>query len=101
LTNQATALGYDALSERDLKEALLALATAAAPPSSNAQTLANLSASLNYPGLSQRGVWIALAGYYANLTATKAQTAVNTAAANNYRALSDFDLDASLLAIIA
>lgn len=101
LTSQATTLGYDALSERDLKEAILAIASVATPPNSTAQTLVNLAASLNYPGLSQKGVWLALAGFYANSGAITAKTALATAAANFYGAMSDFDLDKALLSVIA
>lgn len=101
LTNQATALGYDVLSDRDLKESILALASTGTPPNSSAQTLENLAASLNYPGLSQKGVWLALAGFYANSIGTTAKAAIATAAASEYGAMSDFDLEKALIAILA
>jgi hypothetical protein len=101
LTNEATTLGYDALSDRDLKECLLAIASAVTPTNSSAQTLTTLAASLNYDSLSQKGVTLALVGFYANATGITAKVAIATAAANFYGALSDYGLDQAILSVLA
>ena len=100
---QAVGLGYDALSERDLKEATLAVA---APVGggltlADAQSLIDLAFANGEDALGQRNIMLCLAGFYGNLAGQTAQQAVVTAVANKYAALSDNALDQSLLAILS
>lgn len=101
LLNQAVSLGYDAPSLRDLKEALLAVAQAPASGAATAQDLATTAGTLKFASLSERHLFVCLAGVYAALTNTTAQQAVVLAAANHYGALSDDQLDKSLLALVS
>lgn len=100
---QAVGLGYDALSERDLKEATLAVA---APGGggltlADAQSLIDLAFANGEDALSERDIMLCLAGFYGNLATQTAQQAVVTAAANKYAALSDLQLTQALLVILS
>lgn len=101
LITEAVALGYDALSDRDLKECLLVVARGGSQSGSNAKTLLALAASLDYDALSARGVLLDLVGYFASVLVTSAKAAMVLAASYNYAALSDFELDQSFLNVLA
>lgn len=100
LLTQAIGLGYDALSERDLKESLLAVVAPGGGSSApDAQTLIDLAMSLKYGALSARDNLLCLCGAYAG--STTAQQAVVLAAQNKYASLSDLQLDEAFLAVIS
>lgn len=104
LINQAYALGYDALSDRDLKEAMLATAAPGGGGLSgaDAQTLIDIACSMAAGALSMRDTLVCIAGLFgANSGGVTAQQAVVLAAANKYAALSDHQLDESLLAVLS
>jgi len=102
LMTQAVGLGFDALSERDLKEAIVALATVGAGLTVNdVQTIVNTVYTQKQEQLSQRDLRLCLAGVYGNATGNTAAKAAVLAASNHYAALSDDQLDQAFLAVLA
>ena len=100
---QAVGLGYDALSERDLKEATLAVAAVGGGglTLADAQNLIDLAFANGEDALGERDIMLCIAGYYGNLAGQTAQQAVVTAAANDYPALADNQLDEALIAVLS
>ena len=100
LTIKAVAAKFDSLSERDLKEAVLAISTGGGMTLANAETLVNEQYQEPTDAFSDRRIMLCLAGYYSS-PVNVAQHAVVEAAINKYPAMSEDALNALLLAALS